>query len=133
MGKTVIAAFDFKRYLAEHPHARLLFVAHRQEILEQSLQKFREVLNDFNFGHLLVGQYKTDDVSQLFVSIQSFNSEKIADLLPSDYYDFIIIDEFHHAAAKSYQKAAQPLQAQDPSGPDRDPRQDGRTGYLAVL
>lgn len=104
VGKTVIAAFDFKRYLAEHPHARLLFVAHRQEILEQSLQKFREVLNDFNFGHLLVGQYKTDDVSQLFVSIQSFNSEKMADLLPSDYYDFIIIDEFHHAAAKSYQK-----------------------------
>ena len=93
VGKTVIAAFDFKRYLAEHPHARLLFVAHRQEILEQSLQKFREVLNDFNFGHLLVGQYKTDDVSQLFVSIQSFNSEKMADLLPSDYYDFIIIDE----------------------------------------
>ena len=93
VGKTVIAAFDFKRYLAEHPHARLLFVAHRQEILEQSLQKFREVLNDFNFGQLLVGQYKTDDVSQLFVSIQSFNSEKMADLLPSDYYDFFIIDE----------------------------------------
>ena len=104
VGKTVIAAFDFKRFLAKNPGAKLLFVAHRQEILEQSLQKFREVLNDFNFGQLYVGGYKPDDLSQLFVSIQSFNSGKIADLTPPDYYDFIIIDEFHHAAAKSYQK-----------------------------
>lgn len=99
VGKTVIAAFDFKRYLEKHPEARLLFVAHRQEILEQSRQQFREVLNDFNFGQLFVGQYKPDSVDQLFTSIQSFNSGKMADLLPSDYYDFIIVDEFHHAAA----------------------------------
>lgn len=104
VGKTVIAAFDFKRYLEKHPEARLLFVAHRQEILEQSRQQFREVLNDFNFGQLFVGQYKPDSVDQLFTSIQSFNSGKMADLLPSDYYDFIIVDEFHHAAAKSYQQ-----------------------------
>ncbi len=104
VGKTIIAAFDFKRYLAKHPAARLLFVAHRQEILEQSRQKFREVLNDFNFGQLNVGGCKPENYDHLFTSIQSFNSDKMADLLPSDYYDFIIVDEFHHAAAKSYQQ-----------------------------
>jgi len=52
VGKTIIAALDYRRYKENHEHARLLFIAHRKEILEQSIQKFREVLNDFNFGDL---------------------------------------------------------------------------------
>ncbi|MGN1381895.1 MAG: DUF3427 domain-containing protein [Eubacterium sp.] len=107
-GKTIIAAFDYKRFAEERRKegkpARLLFVAHRKEILEQSLEKFREVLNDFNFGSLLVGGYTPDDgIDQLFISIQSFNSSRLAEKTSSDFYDFIIVDEFHHAAAKSYQ------------------------------
>ena len=54
IGKTVIAAFDYKRFKKENPRARLLFVAHRKEILEQSIQTFQEILNDFNFGELYV-------------------------------------------------------------------------------
>lgn len=54
VGKTVIAAFDYKRFKKENPRARLLFVAHRKEILEQSIQTFQEILNDFNFGELYV-------------------------------------------------------------------------------
>lgn len=49
-GKTVISAFDYKRFRQSHDRARLLFIAHRQEILEQSLKTFRLVLNDYNFG-----------------------------------------------------------------------------------
>lgn len=104
VGKTVIAAFDYKRFAAEHKGARLLFVAHRKEILQQSIQTFREVLNDFNFGELYVDGRKPGDIEHLFVSIQSFNSAGLDKWTAEDYYDFIIVDEFHHAAADSYQR-----------------------------
>jgi len=103
-GKTVISAFDYKslvRKAGKYP--RLLFVAHREEILKQSLQVFRGVLRDQNFGNIMVGGTTADRIDQLFVSIQSFNSKSLADKIPPDYYDIIIIDEFHHAAAPSYQ------------------------------
>ena len=75
--KTIIAAFDYKAFKEKNPRARLLFVAHRKEILEQSIQKFQEVLNDFNFGELYVDGYKPTDIEHLFISIQSFNSAKL--------------------------------------------------------
>lgn len=81
-----------------------MFVAHRKEILEQSIQKFQEVLNDFNFGELYVDGRRPSDVEHLFISIQSFNSAKLAQWTSEDYYDYIIVDEFHHAAAASYQE-----------------------------
>ena len=104
VGKTIIAAFDYKAFKEKNPRARLLFVAHRKEILEQSIQKFQEVLNDFNFGELYVDGYKPTDIEHLFISIQSFNSAKLSQWTSKDYYDFIIVDEFHHAAADSYQE-----------------------------
>ena len=104
VGKTIIAAFDYKRFKESHEHARLLFVAHRKEILEQSIQKFQEVLNDFNFGQLYVGGKKPQSIEHLFVSIQSLNAGDLTAWTSKDYYDFIIVDEFHHAAAKSYQQ-----------------------------
>lgn len=104
VGKTIIAAFDYKAFKEKNPRARLLFVAHRKEILEQSIQKFQEVLNDFNFSELYVDGYKPTDIEHLFISIQSFNSAKLSQWTSKDYYDFIIVDEFHHAAADSYQE-----------------------------
>ena len=104
VGKTIVAAFDYKRFCQWHPRARLLFVAHRKEILEQSIQKFQEVLNDFNFGELYVDGRKPQNIEHLFISIQSFNSAQLTKWTTQDYYDFIIVDEFHHAAAKSYQE-----------------------------
>lgn len=103
VGKTVIAAFDFRRFSEKHPQARLLFIAHRKEILEQSIQKFREILNDFNFGDLYVDGNIPTQVDHLFMSIQSFVSSDFSKKTTEDFYDFIIVDEFHHAAAKSYQ------------------------------
>ena len=105
VGKTVISAFDFKRFKKDNQHDhRLLFVAHREEILKQSRDTFRAILKDPNFGELLVGNYLPNDLNHLFVSIQSFNSKSLFEKTTSDFYDFIIVDEFHHAAAESYQK-----------------------------
>ena len=106
-GKTLIAAFDFRNYQrrfvsekGREPH--LLFVAHRREILEQSQFAFAAVLGKPEFGELLVNGRKPDDESVLFASVQSLN-RKLVERFPSDYYDYIVIDEFHHAAADSYQ------------------------------
>ncbi|UJF32652.1 DUF3427 domain-containing protein [Paenibacillus hexagrammi] len=104
VGKTVISAFDFKRYRAHHPGAKLLFVAHREEILKQSRDTFRFILKDLNFGELHVGSNQAQALDHLFISIQSFNSMKLAETTTRDFYDFMIVDEFHHAAAPSYQK-----------------------------
>ena len=108
VGKTIVAAFDYKRFSEERAKegktARLLFVAHRKEILEQSIQKFQEVLNDFNFGELYVDGRKPTNIEHLFISIQSFNSAHLNQWTTADYYDYIVIDEFHHAAANSYQE-----------------------------
>lgn len=107
VGKTVISAFDFKSYLGRNKRAKLLFVAHREEILKQSRDTFRAILKDANFGDMLVGEHQPDSIDHLFVSIQSFNSTKLHERLSPDFYDFIIVDEFHHAAAKSYQDLLQ--------------------------
>ena len=105
-GKTVISAFDYARFCKSHPGQknRLLFVAHREEILEQSIETFRGVLHDLNFGDLWVGSHKPEALDHLFVSIQTLNSTKLYRELPKDYYDFIVVDEFHHAAAAIYQE-----------------------------
>lgn len=104
VGKTVISAFDYKRFLKQNGNqARLLFVAHREEILKQSRDTFRAILKDFNFGDMLVGGSSPTSMDHLFVSIQSFNSMKLHERTSKDFYDFIIVDEFHHAAANSYQ------------------------------
>ena len=105
-GKTVIAALDYKRFVKAHPDkpARLLFVAHREEILAQALYTFRAVLKDPNFGDTLVGRNTPDEIDHLFISIQSFNSKDFSSKTSEDFYQFIIVDEFHHSAAPSYKK-----------------------------
>ncbi len=77
-GKTVISAFDYARFCKAHPgeQNRLLFVAHREEILEQSIETFRGVLHDLNFGDLWVGSHKPEALDHLFVSIQTLNSTR---------------------------------------------------------
>lgn len=107
-GKTVISAFDYKAFCNTHPQAnRILFVAHRQEILTQALFTYRSVLMDSNFGELWVGsQRPSRGISHLFVSVQTFNSryDDIFAPLPSDYYHYLVIDECHHSVADSYRK-----------------------------
>ena len=70
-GKTIVAALDFKRLRAQMGDPRLLFVAHRQEILKQSLSAFRQVLRDGSFGELYVDGHRPDEWRHVFASIQS--------------------------------------------------------------
>ena len=104
-GKTVISALDYKRFRKQNPGqpCRLLFVAHREEILKQSLYTFRAVLKDANFGEMFVGSYRPEGIDNLFLSIQTFNAQNFTEKTAPDYYDYIIVDEFHHAAAPTYQ------------------------------
>jgi len=105
-GKTVISALDYKRFRKQNPDkpCRLLFVAHREEILKQSMYTFRAVLKDANFGEMFVGSYKPESIDNLFISIQTFNSQSFTEKTTPEFYNYIIVDEFHHAAAPTYQK-----------------------------
>lgn len=101
-GKTVISAFDYKKFRKENPSSKLLFVAHRKEILQQAQATFQGVLKDHNFGELWVDGIEPERFENVFASIQTLNS-RIQNLnLSSNYYDFIIIDEVHHISASSY-------------------------------
>ncbi len=108
-GKTMIAAFDFKRFRKKYyednrKEPKLLFIAHREEILKQSLYTFKAVLRDQNLGDIMVGGNIPTQMEQVFVSIQTYNSKALYDSIDPDYYDYIVVDEFHHAAAPSYRK-----------------------------
>lgn len=100
-GKTVMAAVDYARLKERLPRARLLFVAHREEILAQSLLTFRHALRDHAFGELWVGGERPTDFQHVFASIQSLNAAGREHLDPA-HFDVVIVDEFHHAAASSY-------------------------------
>ncbi|MGX9419392.1 DUF3427 domain-containing protein [Vibrio sp. WJH972] len=101
-GKTLISAFDFARFIKEKPQANFLFVAHREEILKQARAAYRGVLRNGTFGELWVGGHTPEHYRQLFVSIQTLNNQIEQLNLTSNFYDYVVIDEVHHIAAKSY-------------------------------
>ena len=107
-GKTMIAAFDFKQWRVGfksnngNKEPKILFVAHRKEILQQSLFTFRAVLRDQNFGDLMVGGNKPEQLNQLFISIQTYNSKEFTERFDASFYDYVVVDEFHHASANTY-------------------------------
>ena len=107
-GKTIVAALDFKRLRATMDNPRLLFVAHRQEILKQSLGAFRQVLRDGAFGELYVDGHRPDEWRHVFASIQSLAKAEIERVSPSAF-DVVIVDEFHHADAPTYRKVLERL------------------------
>lgn len=108
-GKTVMAALDYQRLRKRLSRSRLLFVAHRREILEQSLATFRHALRDAAFGELWVGNNKPSRFEHVFASIQSLTASGLQHIAP-DHFDVVIVDEFHHAAAKTYDALLKHLQ-----------------------
>ncbi|MCR5070204.1 MAG: DUF3427 domain-containing protein [Prevotella sp.] len=103
-GKTVMAASDYKTFRESHDRARLLFVAHREEILRQSLNTFRQVLSDYNFGEKWFGGEEPGNYEHVFASKDTLNNRLDGLDLPADYYDYIVVDEVHHVTATSYRK-----------------------------
>lgn len=104
-GKTVVAALDFKQLLGGRPvgDLSLLFVAHRREILEQSMRTYREVLVDPSFGELWLGGEVPAQWRHVFASVQTLAAGGLR-TLPPDAYDVLVIDEFHHADAPTYRR-----------------------------
>lgn len=106
-GKTVVAALDYRRLhqldaaLGRTP--TLLFVAHRQEILRQSLATFRAVMNDHSFGELFVDGQTPAEWRHVFASVQSLSAARMRDE-DLTRFDAVIVDEFHHAEAITYQR-----------------------------
>ncbi|GHJ58839.1 helicase [Nocardioides sp. OK12] len=124
-GKTVIAALDYRRLCHGTDRPSLLFVAHRREILDQALRTYREVLTDATFGELYVGGIRPERGRHVFASIQSLSSHGVA-AIPSDAFDVVVIDEFHHAEAASYRRLIEHLTPRELLGLTATPeRADG--------
>lgn len=111
-GKTVISAFDFKRFQQSNTAAKLLFVAHRKEILQQAQATFQSVLKNTNFGELWVDGIEPEKYDVVFATVQTLNNQLTELNLSATYYDFIIVDEVHHIAAASYRPILEHFQPQ---------------------
>lgn len=99
LGKTWLAAFDS----ADEAFRRVLFVAHREEILTQAMHTFRRIRPRARLG-LYTGDEKQPDADVLFASIQTLGRAKHLERFAPDAFDYIVVDEFHHAAAKTYRR-----------------------------
>lgn len=98
LGKTFLAAFDSRAA------ARVLFVAHREEILAQAMAAFRAVRPEARLGRFS-GAEKDRDADILFASIQTLARAAHLTSFAPDAFDYIVVDEFHHAAAATYRRA----------------------------
>jgi superfamily II DNA or RNA helicase len=128
-GKTVMAAMDYLRLRSALPRARLLFVAHRQEILRQAQATFCQALRDPSFGELWVDRETPSRFDHVFASIQSLSANGLANLA-ADHFDIVIVDEFHHAAASSYRLLLGQIRPRELLGLTATPE---RTDGLSVL
>lgn len=102
-GKTLVAAFDYRRLREHLQNPSLLFVAHRREILSQSLDAYRAVLRDGAFGELFVDGHRPEGGRHVFASIQSLAQMNL-DEIPPEAFEIVVVDEFHHAAAPTYER-----------------------------
>jgi superfamily II DNA or RNA helicase/HKD family nuclease len=106
-GKTVVAAFDYQRICTKHGgRPRLLFIAHRIEILHQALRTYREVLRDPSFGQLLSGNNALNSPDHLFTTIESLHSNELVDRYGESYWHTVVFDECHRLAAASFDAVA---------------------------
>ena len=124
-GKTVMAALDYAACRERMDRSRLLFIAHREEILDQSQATFRYALRDPTFGEKWVRGARPSRFEHVFASIQSLNANDLTALDP-DHFDVVVVDEFHHAAAPSYTRILDHLRPKELLGLTATPeRSDG--------
>ncbi len=129
-GKTVVAALDYRRLCQDAADdLTVLFVAHRKEILEQSLRKYREVLGDGSFGELYVDGHRPQAWKHVFASIQSL-SGRGSDAFDPNAFDVVVVDEFHHAAASTYTTLLSRIEPKELLGLTATPE---RTDSLDIL
>ena len=125
VGKTYLAAFDSKNY------QKVLFVAHREEILKQAAVSFKNVRNSDDYGFFYSGE-KTTDKSVIFASVATLGRQEYltAKYFAPDYFNYIVIDEFHHAVNDQYMRIVNYFKPQFLLGLTATPeRMDGRNIY----
>ncbi len=125
VGKTYLAAFDSKKY------ERVLFVAHREEILKQAAESFKNVRNSEDYG-FFDGESKCTDKSVIFASVATLGRNEYLNnkYFLSDYFNYVVIDEFHHAINDQYQRIVNYFKPQFLLGLTATPeRMDGRNIY----
>lgn len=125
IGKTYLAAFDSK------PYEKVLFVAHREEILKQAADSFRNVRNSEDYG-FFTGDEKCTDKSVIFASVATLGKSEYLNekYFVPDYFDYVVIDEFHHAVNDQYRKIVEYFKPQFLLGLTATPeRMDGKNIY----
>ena len=125
IGKTYLAAFDSK------PYKKVLFVAHREEILRQAAVSFRNVRNSEDYG-FFTGDEKCTDKSVIFVSVATLGKAEYLNekYFAPDYFEYVVIDEFHHAVNNQYRKIVDYFHPQFLLGLTATPeRMDGKNIY----
>lgn len=125
IGKTYLAAFDSAKY------KRVLFVAHREEILKQAVVSFKNVRNSADYG-FFDGKEKDRDKSVIFASVATLGRTEYLNetYFPADYFEYVIIDEFHHAVTDQYRRIVEYFQPQFLLGLTATPeRMDGKNIY----
>ncbi|MEI8186452.1 MAG: DUF3427 domain-containing protein [Chlorobiaceae bacterium] len=132
-GKTMIAAFDYSMFCQESGgRPRLLYVAHREEILYQARTAFRQVLRDGSFGDIIASGLQPHQTDHLFCTVQSWNTRQYDKFIPT-YFNYVVLDEAHHATAASYQKLIRHIQPNSLLGltatPERNDGEDIRKDF----
>lgn len=123
LGKTYLAAFFAERF------KRVLFIAHREEILNQAKRSFQQVMPDRTHG-IYNGQHKDGEADCVFASIYTLSMQKHRSMFEPNAFDLVVVDEFHHAAAKTYIKVMEYFQPQFLLGITATPdRLDGKDIY----
>ena len=125
-GKTVFSALDYRRLCEQSgKKLKLLFIAHRKEILDQARRTFGDVMLKGNFGELLTGGKKPEYNEAVFATIQTLSGAALENYAP-DYFDVIIMDECHHIEAASWDKVFNYFKPRDFIGLTATPeREDG--------
>ncbi|MBQ8305056.1 MAG: DEAD/DEAH box helicase family protein [Blautia sp.] len=125
VGKTYLAAFDSRRY------ERVLFVAHREEILKQAAVSFQNVRGSEEYG-FFDGKTKCTDKPVIFASVATLGNTQYLNerYFPSDYFQYIVVDEFHHAVTDQYKRIVAYFKPEFLLGLTATPeRMDGRSIY----
>lgn len=136
-GKTVIAALDYRRlrdaaFMRGESAPSLLFVAHRREILQQSLRTYREVLADASFGEEYHSGARPERWRHVFASVQALTAYDVT-TMPADAFEIVVVDEFHHAAAPTYRRLLNHLQPRELLGLTATPERTDNFDLLSYF
>lgn len=122
-GKTYLSAFDVKEFNPK----KLLFIAHREELLDNAIETFKQVISKQEIFGKITGTVKEFDKPFLFSTVQSLHKDETLHRFKRDEFDYLIVDEFHHAEAPTYKKIIDYFQPKFLLGLTATPeRMDGR-------